>query len=669
MIMGRDILSATLTENQLIQSWKNFFEENYKEELETIAATYPATRSINVDYWDVDRFDHNLAEHLTNKPLNAIFHAEEAIKTIDTAAEETLKLHLRIKNLKDLHKIRIRDKNSLQIGKLRTISGIIRKRTPPRPKLKLGGFVCDKCGAVIQVEQDAEIFKEPAECYTDQGGCGRVSSFNLSKSLSTYLNFMKIEVQEGTEDLAGSQQPETITVFIEDDLVSADRLNPGDRITVTGIFDTIQRRRGSNLLTSFDMVMNANHYTIEESTFQSIDIDDEDIEQIKEIAGDPQIYEQLRDSIAPSIYEMNEAKQAISFQLLGSDSRKLSDGTFRRGDIHILLIGDPGIAKSVLLKYTSHVAPKSVMASGTSATGAGLTAAAVRDDFGDGQWTLEAGALVLADMGTACIDELDKMQETDRNKLHTAMEQQEIPINKAGINTILPTRTSVLASANPHLGSFDDVTEIYEQVDLPATIISRFDLVFILRDRIDREKDAATAKHILKVDTDEGSVEPIFSPEFIRKFVAYAKEHCHPTLTSSSIDIMTEFYVSLRTKRTNDGPPITPRQLESLKRLAKASARMQLQDEVRPDDCRRAIEIYTSAIEGYGGFDSLRKLMTGFSSEDHALFASLKNSNMLPCPVQHVLNEGYKDDDIERLKSLNLIEESRGKLFIKKEGY
>jgi replicative DNA helicase Mcm len=306
----------------------------------------------------------------------------------------------------------------------------------------------------------------------------------------------------------------------------------------------------------------------------------------------------------------------------------LPDGTTVRGDIHILLIGDPGTAKSQILKYVAGVAPKSIYASGTSATGAGLTAAAVKDDFSGGQWSLEAGALVLADMGIACIDELDKMNDNDRNKLHTAMEQQEIPIAKAGINTSLPARTSMLAAANPKFGRFDLFADggIAGQINLPPTLMSRFDLMFAITDvvnlRIDREK----AHHVLKArqcpDTYE-KIKPIFSGDFLRKYIAYTKQNVNPVLTNDAVNYLEDKYVESRDQGKAEGNiTITVRQLESLIRLATASARIRLSKTIDIQDAEKAVNIYKEYIRRVGidpetGKIDIDTIETGVTHSQH----------------------------------------------------
>ncbi len=412
--------------------------------------------------------------------------------------------------------------------------------------------------------------------------------------------------------------------------------------------------------------MEANHYTIEKSTFQNIEISEDDIVKIKEVAEDPEVYSNLINSIAPSIYGMSREKEGISYQLFGSDSYVLPDGTYRRGDLHMLLVGDPGVAKSVLLEYASKLAPKSVLASGTSSTAAGLTATAVKDDFDKGKWTLEAEVMVLADLGLACIDELDKMGEEDRNNLHPAMAQQTIPINKAGINTELPSRTSVLAAANPKNARFDLYSSIRGQINLPDTILSRFDLIFLQFDTIENKRDKNIANHILKSNLGGSQIEPVYSKEFIRKYVAYAKRECAPEISNNKIiDIITNFYSNSRCGVMERGLSITPRIIGSITRIAKASARIQLQKSVRTQDVIRAIKIISYVFSCFGGkpeFDNeMGILMTGLSKEDYYLYFSIKS--MLPMKIDDVFKAGFNKEEIDHLKSVNLLYESEGKLF------
>ncbi|MFO8077619.1 MAG: minichromosome maintenance protein MCM [Thermoplasmatota archaeon] len=637
-----------LKDKSIAESWQRFFEEQYKAEIETVALEYPEKRSLFVDYWDIDQADSSLAEMVVEQPFKAIFNAEEALKRIDVASEQDIKLHFRLINLPDMQRLIIRNIRSHHLGKLKAIEGLVKKRTEVRPKLQMAAFVCGKCGAVINIEQDEDILKEPAECYEDQGGCGRVSSFKLSTSLSSFIDSQKIEIQENPEGLRGGAQPERISVYLEDDLVG--EIAPGDRVVVNGILHSKQRRRGTYRLTSFDKTMDAVSVDNQQFAFEEVVITDEDEEEILRVSKDPDIYEKIRMSMAPTIYGMEIEKDALVLQLFGGMSKKMPDGSYIRGDIHTLFIGDPGTAKSQLLNYMSKLAPRSIYASGKASSAAGLTAAAVRDEFGEGQWTLEAGALVLADMGIACIDEIDKMDAQDRSSLHQAMEQQEISVAKAGINATLKSRCAVLAAANPKLGRFDDFIPIPEQINMPPALLSRFDLIFSIQDKPSDVRDMQLATHILNthkagevgenllksklsVHTKEDQerlfepIIPVFAPEFLRKYVAYAKRHVYPVMHDEAMDIIKDYYVSLRSQ-SKDSVPFTPRQLEAFVRLAEASARVRLSEEVTVSDAKRGINIINQYLRRVGmdretGNFDIDIIATGISHSQHERMRSV----------------------------------------------
>ena len=609
-----------MKDESLVASWQSFFEENCKSEIETIALEYPENRSLIVDYWDIDKRYPTLTEMLINQPYKALFNAEEALKNIDVAAEHKLQLHFRVDTLPDTQKILIRKIRANHLGKYTAIEGLVKKVTEVRPKLQVAAFQCQKCGAVIKIDQEEDILKEPSECYEDQGGCGRISSFKLLMNHSAFIDSQKIEIQENPEGLRGGAQPERISAYLEDDLVGL--LAPGDRIIVNGILHSQQRRRGPLRLTSFNKAMDAYSTERQELAFEEVEITSEDEEEILKISKDPDIYNKMRQSIAPTIYGMDVEKEALVLVLFSGLSKKMPDGTYIRGDIHALLVGDPGTAKSQLLTYMSKLAPRSIYASGKASSAAGLTAAAVRDEFGEGQWTLEAGALVLADMGIACIDEIDKMEETDRSSMHQAMEQQEISVAKAGINATLKARCAILAAANPKLGRFDEFIPMHEQINMPPALLSRFDLIFSILDKPNRETDTALATHILRThkagevsenilrskkskhtkEEQDGlmkNVMPIFTPEFVRKYVAYAKRNVFPVMTDDASEVLKNYYVDFRSA-SEDSVPFTPRQLEAFVRLSEASARVRLSEEATVEDAKRAISIIDQYLRRVG---------------------------------------------------------------------
>ncbi|MBU0496571.1 MAG: minichromosome maintenance protein MCM [Candidatus Thermoplasmatota archaeon] len=637
-----------LRDENLVAAWQNFFEEICRADIETLALEYPEHRSLEIDYWRIDKADSQLSELVIQQPYKAIFNAEEALQNIDVAAEQKLKLHFRVKNLSESNRILIRKIRAIHLGKLCAIEGLVKKRTEVRPKLQVAAFQCQKCGAIIRIEQDEDILKEPTECYEDQGGCSRVSSFKLSTTLSSFIDSQKIEVQENPEGLRGGAQPERISIYIEDDLVG--EIAPGDRVIINGILHSMQRRRGTFRLTSFDKTMEAVSIESQELAFEEVEVTAEDEKEIIKISQDPDIYQKMIHSISPTIYGMNVEKEALVLQLFGGLLKEMPDGTHIRGDIHALLVGDPGTAKSQMLTYISKLAPRSVYASGKASSAAGLTAAAVRDEFGEGQWTLEAGALVLADMGVACIDEIDKMEETDRSALYQAMEQQEISVAKAGINATLKARCALLAAANPKLGRFDEFIPIHEQINMPPALLSRFDLIFSIKDKPNRESDTNLASHILnthragemriniaktkkskytKKDAEQlmKRVMPEFSSEFLRKYIAYAKRNIFPVLHTDALELLQNYYVDFR-GQSEETVPFTPRQLEAFVRLAEASARVRLSQEATLADAQRAIAIIDEYLRRVGmdretGRFDIDIIATGISHSQHDRMRSL----------------------------------------------
>jgi len=600
----------------VIEKWERFFYDYCKEEIDNAALMYPEKRSLLLDYWVVDTHDAEMAEYLLEKPYVALYAAEAALKKMDMPVDPAPKLHLRLRNIPDTQKIGIRDLRSQHLGTFIAVDGLVKKVTEVRPKLEDAAFQCLKCGAILHIPQEGTILTEPMECYEDQGGCTRRTRFTLLTEDSRFIDSQKIEVQENPEELRGGAQPLRLTVFMEDDLVG--NIVPGDRVTVNGILYGQQRRRGNIKLTEFNRVLDANSIEQKEQAFEEVQISDEDEEKIIEMSKDPLIYSTIKESIAPTIYGLDIEKDALALQLFGGVAKQMPDGTRIRGDMHILLVGDPGTAKSQLLRYMSLIAPRSVYTSGKSSSAAGLTASAVRsDEFGEGQWTLEAGALVLADLGVACVDELDKMDPKDRDALHQAMEQQEISVAKAGINATLKSRCSLLGAANPKFGRFDEFASISDQINMPPALLSRFDLIFPVTDRPDRVRDTNLATHILEVhlageriehDHHQGlsnldelaqKIKPAIEPEFFRKYIAYAKRTIFPVLSEEAIKKLKNYYVDVRAA-AHDSVPFTPRQLEAFVRIAESSARIRLSEEVTLEDAQRAIDIVDYYLEKVG---------------------------------------------------------------------
>ena len=399
--------------------WETFFDRYYLGDILALANEYPEKRSLYVDFVNIEKFDPDLAEELLEHPDRVLGVAEAALQGFDLPIEKTLTgAHLRITNIPQ--KVSIRNLRSEHISKMIAIDGLVRMATEVRPRIRVAAFECGGCGETMFITQPSGRFVEPYVCKNSE--CGRKGPFKINLTESEFIDAQKLRVQESPEDLRGGEQPQTLDINMEDDLSGL--VSPGSRVIVTGILRSYQRITREGKSTFFDIILDAVSIEMQDKEFKEIEITPEEEEEIIKLSKDPKIYEKVVRSIAPSIYGYEDVKEALALQLMSGVPKNLPDGARIRGDVHVLLVGDPGIAKSQLLRYIVKLAPRGIYTSGRSSSAAGLTAAAVRDEFGDGRWTLEAGALVLADQGVAAVDEMDKMRAEDRSAIHEAMEQQ-----------------------------------------------------------------------------------------------------------------------------------------------------------------------------------------------------------------------------------------------------
>jgi replicative DNA helicase Mcm len=577
----------TITEKSKtsVAKFEDFFSTEYKTAIFEALEKYPDKRSVVVNYPQLEMFDPDLADLLIEKPDEVIKAAQKAIKNIDTTRKNA-DLNVRFENVNNI--IPLRDLRSKYIGKFISVDGIIRKANEIRPRIVNAMFECRSCMRLHEVPQKSNMISEPALC-NDCGG----RSFRLLQEESEFLDTQTARLQEPLENLSGGEQPRQINVILEDDLV--DEITPGDIIRITGTLKTVRDEK-TKLFKNF---IYCNSIEPLEQEFEELQISQEEEKLIKELAKDPDVYNKIINSTAPSIQGYREVKEAIALQLFGGSAKELEDKTRIRGDIHILIVGDPGIGKSQMLKYVSKLAPRGIYTSGKGTSGVGLTAAAVKDELGG--WSLEAGALVLGDRGNVCVDELDKMRTEDRSAIHEALEQQTISIAKAGIMATLNSRCAMLAAANPKFGRFDRYKSIAEQINLPSTILSRFDLIFVIEDKPNIEKDKKLASHILNIHKNK-TIPFEIDPELLRKYIAFARKEVHPKITEGAIEILQEFYVGMRgSAEDDDSPvPITARQLEALVRLSEANCKIRLGAEVTAADARRAIKLQQECMKQVG---------------------------------------------------------------------
>ncbi|MCL5730311.1 MAG: minichromosome maintenance protein MCM, partial [Candidatus Pacearchaeota archaeon] len=570
---------------ELVIEAKNFFDFYKREFGESIRK---GNNVIFLDFMKITEFSNKLSDEILATP-------EETLALIETAIEESGlidKPRVRLTNLPETQYIKIRDLRSKHLDELIVLEGIIKQSSDVRPQVVNAKFECPSCGTILSVLQIEKKFREPMRC-----SCGRKGGFKLiSKEM---VDTQRLVIEETTESLSGGEQPKRINVFVKEDLVEPrmeEKTTPGSRIKVIGVLKEVPvPLQGGGLSTRFELAIETNNLIPMEETFEELDISEEDERQIIELSQDPDLFDNLAKSITPGVWGYEEIKKSLILQLFGGVRKVYSDGQKKRGDIHILLVGDPGVAKSVTLSFIADISPKGRYVVGKSASGAGLTATVVRDEYLRG-WSLEAGAMVLANKGIICIDELEKMDPQDRSSMHEAMEQQTITISKANIQATLRSETSVLAAANPKFGRFDPYQPVAQQIDLPPTLINRFDIIFTLRDIPDREKDRKIAAHVLYEHTKSESEETLIPTRILRKYIAYARQRIRPALDQEAMKEIEKFYVELRnmpvsTEGAMRPIPISARQLEALIRMSEASAKMRLSLVATKDDSKRAIEL------------------------------------------------------------------------------
>jgi len=593
-----------------------FREAYYKEVLK--AAQFQT--SLVIDWKELETFDTAIADFFLEKPELVLKAMSSALSNIDVGQALEKPLTIRVKNIPETQLIDIRNLRSMHIGRFVGIKGIIKQASEVRPEITEATFECEVCGRQIKLLQgESTRFRKPFLCE-----CGNKRGFDLKQR--KLIDIQRIVVEESPDMIEGGAQPRKISVFLREDLVDPKfqkRVIPGNKVLITGVLSDIPIRtaEGKEESKRRDIYIDGSWLETIETEYSEIEITPQDEKKIKEIARDPNVYELLKKSIAPSIFGYDEIKEAIALQLFGGIRKVRSDGVVTRGDAHIFLVGDPGTAKSQLLNYVSKLAPKARYVVGKSASGAGITATVVRDEFMKG-WALEAGALVLANRGLCAIDELDKMSAEDRVAMHEVMEQQTVTISKANVQATLSAQTTILAAANPKFGRFDPYAPIADQIDLPSTLLNRFDLIFPLKDRPDVDRDTRMVRHVLQLHSSPEVIGAPLVSEFLRKYIAYAKANVVPKLTKAAEKAIEQFYVNLRNKYAGeDAPtiPISPRQLEALIRLSEASARIRLSERVTEEDAQRAIRLLTSCLQQVsidletGRFD-IDKIETGITS-------------------------------------------------------
>ncbi len=638
-------MAKILGDQTVIKQWERILTDinHLKGEVETARTT----GILKINFENVDKADQELGELILNNPTKAFGNLDYALRD-----EEIEDVHIDLVGLTPINQRNIVDLRTKHLGELSSIEGIVVQVTSVNPRLMAGAFQCQKCGAIIKIEQqttNTNSIRIPTECYEEQSGCGRITSFVLVANLSTYADFQKILI---TNPYYEAHRRELEVHCYKE---HCNKILPGETITINGQYCVNVQDKKLTQDTYFFT------YGFESPQSKNLEFTEDEKKQADKLAQSPELWKNLLKSFAPSIYGNLILKESLLLQQFGGVWYDLPDGTTKRGSIHILFVGDPGTVKSTLMQASCRIAPIFTKASGRGATVAGITAGAVRDPLSEG-WMLQAGALVRANSGTCYLDEFDKLPKEVQGCLHTPMEQGVVEQSKMGsVNQTLSARTSILASMNPKEGRFDGYTKNIDQVDLDPALLSRVDLTFAIEDKPNKDEDKKIVDHIHKSVNVGTSDEERLTADFLRKYV-HSAQQVKPIISDDIHHLIVEWFID---SRGIDDFHINYRHYEAIRRLTEAGAKARLSRDATADDVNRAIRLFKHSLDTLG-VEDIDAISIGITKQQKYILRAVES--ILPATWQDILRAGFNEDAIKELISKGYLNESKDeKVFLARE--
>ncbi|KAH7426637.1 hypothetical protein KP509_10G009500 [Ceratopteris richardii] len=613
--------------------------------------------SLNVNARNILEYDEDLYVKMVRYPLEVLAIFDIVLMDMAVRLRPLWEKHIQVRifNLKDT--VNMRDLNPSDIEKMVSVKGMIIRCSSIIPEIKESFFRCLVCGySPPPSGVDRGQVEEPTRCGRPE--CAALNSMALIHNRCRFADKQIVRLQETPDAIPEGETPHTVSLLMHDRLVDAAK--PGDRVEITGVFRAMSVRVGPTQRTLKSLfktyidclhlkksdkgrlqaedplerdIQSDNYASFHEGDISPLE-QEEQIQKLKALSKLPDIYERLTRSLAPSIWELEDIKKGLLCQLFGGTAKKLKSGASFRGDMNVLMVGDPGTSKSQLLQYVHKLAPRGIYTSGRGSSAVGLTAYVTKDPE-TGETVLESGALVLSDRGICCIDEFDKMSDNARSMLHEVMEQQTVSVAKSGIIATLNARTSVLACANPSGSRYNPRMSVIDNIQLPPTLLSRFDLIYLVLDKPDEQTDRRLARHLVALHYENPEVQSQQSLDLptLTAYVTYARQHIHPKLSDEAAEDLISGYVAMRRKGNFPGSSkkvitATPRQLESLIRISEALARIRYSDVVERCDAAEALRLLEvalqqSATDHSTGTIDMDLITTGVSASERTRRASL----------------------------------------------